>query len=175
MIGPVIGPGGKIIQQIQADTKATIAIEEIDDLGHVEISAPDKESIDAALARIRAIVAIPEVGEVYKGKIKSIVQFGAFVEIMPGKEGLLHVSEIDWKRIENPEDVLKVGDIVEVKLLEIEQRSGKLKLSRKALLPKPATEPGKEHESRRSERPPQENPDRKPSGHTHSLRKPNQE
>ncbi len=128
MIGPVIGPGGKIIQQIQADTKATIAIEEIDDFGRIEISAPDKDSIDAAIARIRAIVSLPEVGEIYKGKVKSIVQFGAFVEIMPGKEGLLHVSEIDWKRIENPESVLKVGDIVEVKLLEVDQRSGKLKL-----------------------------------------------
>ena len=177
MIGPVIGPGGKIIQQIQADTKATIAIEEIDDQGRIEISAPDKDAIDAAIARIRAIVALPEVGEIYKGKVKSIVQFGAFVEIMPGKEGLLHVSEIDWKRIENPESVLKVGDIVEVKLLEVDQRSGKLKLSRKALLPKPEgySEGGSSDRGPRPERNESREPrePREPS-HSHSLKKPNQ-
>ena len=172
MIGPVIGPGGKIIQQIQADTKATIAIEEVDDMGKIEISAPDKESIDAAIARIRAIVAIPEVGEIYKGKVKSIVQFGAFIEIMPGKEGLLHVSEIDWKRIENPESVLKVGDIVEVKLLEVDQRSGKLKLSRKVLLPKPEGM-GDGEKSDRGPRPERSSEGREP-GHSHSLKKPNQ-
>jgi len=174
MIGPVIGPGGKIIQQIQADTKATIAIEEIEDQGRIEISAPDKDSIDAAIARIRAIVALPEVGEIYKGKVKSIVQFGAFIEIMPGKEGLLHVSEIDWKRIENPESVLKVGDIIEVKLLEVDQRSGKLKLSRKALLPKPEgyAEGGNSDRGPRPERNEPREP-REPS-HSHSLKKPNQ-
>jgi polyribonucleotide nucleotidyltransferase len=171
MIGPVIGPGGKIIQQIQADTKATIAIEEIEDQGRIEISAPDKESIDAAIARVRAIVAIPEVGEIYKGKVKSIVQFGAFIEIMPSKEGLLHVSEIDWKRIENPESVLKVGDIVEVKLLEVDQRSGKLKLSRKALLPKPEGHSEGERGDRGPR--PERNEPRDPS-HSHSLKKPNQ-
>ena len=174
MIGPVIGPGGKIIQQIQADTKATISIEEIEDQGRIEISAPDKDAIDAAIARIRAIVALPEVGEIYKGKVKSIVQFGAFIEIMPGKEGLLHVSEIDWKRIENPESVLKVGDIVEVKLLEVDQRSGKLKLSRKALLPKPEgyAEGGNSDRGPRPERNEPREP-REPS-HSHSLKKPNQ-
>jgi polyribonucleotide nucleotidyltransferase len=166
MIGPVIGPGGKIIQQIQADTKATIAIEEKDELGYVEISAPDKDSIDAAVARIRAIVAIPEVGEVYKGKVKSIVQFGAFIEIMPGKEGLLHVSEIDWKRVEKPEDFLKVGELVDVKLLEIDQRSGKLKLSRKVLLPRPPKEEGKEDQGNK--------PHDTGEKHTHTFRKPNQ-
>ena len=171
MIGPVIGPGGKIIQQIQADTKATISIEEIEDQGRIEISAPDKDAIDAAIARIRAIVALPEVGEIYKGKVKSIVQFGAFIEIMPGKEGLLHVSEIDWKRIENPESVLKVGDIIEVKLLEVDQRSGKLKLSRKALLPKPEGH----SESDRGERGPRpERAEGRDPGHSHSLKKPNQ-
>ncbi|MEI7523073.1 MAG: polyribonucleotide nucleotidyltransferase [Mariniphaga sp.] len=171
MIGPVIGPGGKIIQQIQADTKATISIEEIEDQGRIEISAPDKDAIDAAIARIRAIVALPEVGEIYKGKVKSIVQFGAFIEIMPGKEGLLHVSEIDWKRIENPESVLKVGDIIEVKLLEVDQRSGKLKLSRKALLPKPEGH----SESDRGERGPRpERVEGRDPGHSHSLKKPNQ-
>ena len=172
MIGPVIGPGGKIIQQIQADTKATIAIEEVGDFGHIEISAPDKDAIEAAIARIRAIVAIPEVGEIYKGKVKSIVQFGAFVEIMPGKEGLLHVSEIDWKRIENPEDVLKVGDIIEVKLLEVDQRSGKLKLSRKALLPKPEGQSSGEGRGDNSDRGPR--PERSEPSHSHSLKKPNQ-
>ena len=172
MIGPVIGPGGKIIQQIQADTKATIAIEEVGDFGHIEISAPDKDAIEAAIARIRAIVAIPEVGEIYKGKVKSIVQFGAFVEIMPGKEGLLHVSEIDWKRIENPEDVLKVGDIIEVKLLEVDQRSGKLKLSRKALLPKPEGQSSGEGRGDNNDRGPR--PERSEPSHSHSLKKPNQ-
>ncbi len=172
MIGPVIGPGGKIIQQIQADTKATISIEEIDDMGKIEISAPDKDAIEAAIARIRSIVALPEVGEIYKGKVKSIVQFGAFIEIMPGKEGLLHVSEIDWKRIENPESVLSVGDIIEVKLLEVDQRSGKLKLSRKALLPKPE---GHSEGDRgdRGPRPERRDEGREP-GHSHSLKKPNQ-
>lgn len=192
MIGPVIGPGGKIIQQIQADTKATIAIEEIDDMGYVEISAPDKSSIEAAVARIRAIVAIPEAGEVYEGKVKSIVQFGAFIEIMPGKEGLLHVSEFDWKRIDKPEDVLSIGDIVKVKLLEVEQRTGKLKLSMKALMPKP--EGFAERDSSRGDRDSnrgdrdhgrgdrehgrgdrdQDRGERPPS-HSHSLKKPNQE
>jgi polyribonucleotide nucleotidyltransferase len=172
MIGPVIGPGGKIIQQIQADTKATISIEEVEDQGRIEISAPDKDSIEAAVARIRAIVAIPEVGEIYKGKVKSIVQFGAFIEIMPGKEGLLHVSEIDWKRIENPESVLKVGDIIEVKLLEVDQRSGKLKLSRKALLPKPEGHSEGERGGDRGPRP--ERSEGRDPGHSHSLRKPNQ-
>lgn len=142
MIGPVIGPGGKIIQQIQEDTGATVAIEEVDDLGYVEISAPDKASIEGALERIRGIVAVPEVGEIYKGKVKSIVPFGAFIEILPGKEGLLHVSEIEWRRIEKPEDVLKEGEEIDVKLMEIDQRTGKLKLSRKVLLPRPEKKEG---------------------------------
>jgi polyribonucleotide nucleotidyltransferase len=137
MIGAVIGPGGKVIQQIQQDTGTVIVIEEIDDLGYVEISAPDYDSIEAAKKRIKGIIAIPEVGEIYKGKIKSIVSFGAFVEILPGKEALLHVSEIDWKRIESPEGVLKEGEEIEVKLIGVDEKSGKLKLSRKALLPKP--------------------------------------
>ena len=118
------------------------------------------------------IITIPEVGEIYKGKVKSIVQFGAFVEIMPGKEGLLHVSEIDWKRIENPEDVLKVGDIIEVKLLEVDQRSGKLKLSRKALLPKPEGQSSGEGRGDNSDRGPR--PERSEPSHSHSLKKPNQ-
>jgi polyribonucleotide nucleotidyltransferase len=136
-IGAVIGPGGKVIQQIQQDTGTVIVIEEIDEVGLVEISAPNYDSIEAAKKRIKAIVSVPEVGEIYKGKVKSIVSFGAFVEILPGKEALLHVSEIDWKRIEKPESVLKEGDEVEVKLIGVDEKTGKLKLSRKALLPKP--------------------------------------
>jgi polyribonucleotide nucleotidyltransferase len=137
MIGAVIGPGGKIIQEIQATTGTIIAITEDGAYGIVDISADNKESIDKALERVNAIVAIPELGNIYVGKVKSIVPFGAFIEILPGKDGLLHISEFDWKRIEKPEDVLKEGDTLEVKLIEIDNRSGKLKLSRKALLPKP--------------------------------------
>ncbi len=137
MIGAVIGPGGKIIQDIQRETDSVIVIEEEDNMGIVDISATNKESIDAALERIKRITAMPEVNEVYKGKVKSVVQFGAFIEIMPGKEGLLHISEIDWKRTGKVEDVLQEGDEVEVKLIDIDPKTGKLKLSRKALLPKP--------------------------------------
>ena len=144
MIGAVIGPGGKIIQEIQAVTESIITIEEDGEVGIVNISADNAESINAALAKIKGIVALPEVGEVYKGKIKSIVPFGAFVEVLPGKEGLLHISEIEWKRLEKVEDVLKEGDEVEVKLIEIDQRSGKLKLSRKVLLPRPERKPKKD-------------------------------
>ena len=137
MIGPVIGPGGKVIQEMQRTSGAQINIEEKEDKGVVTIYAPSKESMDLAKSKIRAIVAMPEVGEVYRGKVKSILPFGAFVEILPGKDGLLHVSELDWKRVEHVEEYLKVGDEVEVKLLEIDQKTGKLRLSRKALLPKP--------------------------------------
>lgn len=135
-IGAIIGPGGKIIQEIQASTGTTIIIEEVDNTGKVEIVASNKDSIDAALARIKGIVAIPEVGEIYKGKVKAIVAFGAFVEILPGKEGLLHISEIEWRRLEKVDEVLKEGDEIEVKLIDVD-KSGKLKLSRKVLLPKP--------------------------------------
>ncbi|WP_282036856.1 polyribonucleotide nucleotidyltransferase [Saccharicrinis aurantiacus] len=141
MIGAVIGPGGKIIQEIQATTESTVTIEEDGDFGQVSISADNADSINAALAKIKGIVAVPEVGEVYKGKVKSIVPFGAFVEIMPGKDGLLHISEIEWKRLEKVEDALKEGEEVEVKLIEVDQRSGKLKLSRKVLLPRPERKP----------------------------------
>lgn len=137
MIGAVIGPGGKIIQEIQSTTETVITIEEEGNVGKVAISASNKTSIDAAVAKVKAIVAVPEVGEVYRGKVKSIVPFGAFVEILPGKDGLLHISEIEWRRLEKVEDALKEGDEVEVKLIEVDQRSGKLKLSRKVLLPKP--------------------------------------
>ncbi|MBO4660873.1 MAG: polyribonucleotide nucleotidyltransferase [Prevotella sp.] len=137
-IGAVIGPGGKIIQQMQEDTGATITIDEIDGVGQVQVSAPDKESIDAAISKIRAIVAVPEVGEVYEGVIRSIMPYGCFVEIMPGRDGLLHISEIDWKRLETVEEAgLQEGDKITVKLLEIDQKTGKYKLSHKVLIPKP--------------------------------------
>ena len=137
MIGAVIGPGGKIIQEIQETTGTTITIEEKDEKGIVMVSAANKESIDAGMARIKAIVVVPEVGTIYKGKVKSIVAFGAFVEIFPGKDGLLHISEIEHRRLKTVDEVLKEGQIIEVKLIDIDQKSGKLKLSRKALLPKP--------------------------------------
>ena len=137
MIGPLIGPGGKVIQEIQATTNTVIAIEELNGEGHVSISATSRDDIDAALARVQAIVEIPEVGKIYQGKVKSIMPFGAFVEIMPGKDGLLHISEIEWRRLRQVEDVLKEGDMVEVKLIEVDGKTGKLKLSRKVLLPRP--------------------------------------
>jgi len=137
-IGAVIGPGGKIIQGIQEETGATITIEEIDGYGRVEISATNKASIDAAMDRVKGIVAVPEIGEVYEAKVRSIMPYGAFCEFLPGKDGLLHISEISWDRIETMEDAgLKEGDMIEVKLVDIDQRSGKIKLSRKALLPRP--------------------------------------
>ena len=136
-IGAIIGPGGKVIQEIQASTNSTIVIEEVDDFGIVDIVTTDRASAEAAKARIKAIIAVPEVGEVYLGTVKNITTFGAFVEIMPNKEGLLHISEIDWKHIKDVESVLKTGDKVKVKLLDVDGKTGKLKLSRKVLLPKP--------------------------------------
>ena len=136
-IGAVIGPGGKVIQEIQRETQTTITIEEINDHGVVSVFAESAESRDAAVKWIKGIVAVPEVGEIYKGKVKSIMPFGAFVEILPGKDGLLHISEIEWRRLEKVEEVLKEGDMVDVKLIEIDKKTGKLKLSRKVLLPKP--------------------------------------
>lgn len=137
-IGAVIGPGGKIIQQMQEDTGATITIEEADGKGHVQISAPNKDSIDAAMAKIKGIVALPEVGEVYDGVVKSIMPYGCFVEILPGKEGLLHISEIEWRRLESVEDAgIKESDHIDVKLLEIDPKTGKYKLSHRVLLEKP--------------------------------------
>jgi len=137
MIGPLIGPGGKVIQEIQNETGATIIIEEVDNQGIVDVFSDDKESIEEALKRINRIVEVPEVGKVYKGKVKSIVPFGAFVEILPGKDGLLHISEIEWRRLESVDGVLKEGQIIDVKLIGVDERSGKIKLSRKVLLPKP--------------------------------------
>ena len=137
-IGAVIGPGGKIIQQMQEETGATITIEETEGVGKVQVSAPNKDSIDAALGKIKAIVAVPEIGEVYEGVVRSIMPYGCFVEILPGKDGLLHISEIDWKRLETVEGAgIKEGDKIKVKLLEIDPKTGKYKLSRRVLLDKP--------------------------------------
>ena len=136
-IGAVIGPGGKIIQQMQEETGATITIEETEGVGKVQVSAPNKDAIDAALGKIKAIVAVPEIGEVYEGTVRSIMPYGCFVEILPGKDGLLHISEIDWKRLETVEEAgIKEGDKIKVKLLDIDPKTGKYKLSRRVLLEK---------------------------------------
>lgn len=140
-IGAVIGPGGKVIQEIQRETGATINIEEIDNQGEVSIFSKDKEGLDKAFAWISGIVALPEIGQVYEGTVKGIKEFGAFVEFLPKKEGLLHISEISWKRLPSMEGVLKEGERVKVKLLDIDPRTGKYKLSRKALMPKPEQKP----------------------------------
>ena len=164
-IGAVIGPGGKIIQQMQEDTGSTITIDEIDGVGKVQVSAPNKESIDAALAKIKAIVAVPEVGEVYEGTVRSIMPYGCFVEILPGKDGLLHISEIDWKRLETVEEAgIKEGDKINVKLLEIDPKTGKYKLSHKVLIPKP------EGYVERERRPRPERGERRPRRDEHSDR-----
>ena len=137
-IGAVIGPGGKIIQQMQEDTNTTITIDETDGVGKVQVAGPDKEAIESALQKIRAIVAVPEVGEIYDGVVRSIMPYGCFVEIMPGKDGLLHISEIDWKRLETVEEAgIKEGDHIQVKLLEIDPKTGKYKLSHRVLIEKP--------------------------------------
>ena len=155
-IGAVIGPGGKIIQQMQEDTGATITIDEEDGVGKIQVSGPNKESIDAAIAKIKAIVAIPEVGEVYEGTVRSIMPYGCFVEFMPGKDGLLHISEIDWKRLETVEEAgIKEGDKITVKLLEIDPKTGKFKLSHRVLIEKPE---GYQERPARGER--RERPDR---------------
>ena len=137
MIGAVIGPGGKVVQDIQNTTGATVVIEEVGNKGVINVFATDKKAMDAALKRIRDIVAVPEIGQVYEGKVKSIVPFGAFVEFMPGKDGLLHISEIKWERLETLEGVLEVGEEVQVKLVEVDKKTGKYRLSRKVLLPRP--------------------------------------
>jgi len=152
-IGAIIGPGGKIIQQMQEETGATITIEEVDGVGKVQVSAPNKDSIDGALRKIKAIVAVPEIGETYEGVVRSVMPYGCFVEIMPGKDGLLHISEIDWKRLETVEEAgIKEGDKISVKLLEIDPKTGKYKLSRRALLPKPEGYVERERRPRREER-----------------------
>ncbi|MDP3453678.1 MAG: S1 RNA-binding domain-containing protein, partial [Bacteroidales bacterium] len=136
-IGAVIGTGGKVIQEIQKTTDTTITITEKDSTGIVEIFGENKENMDAALAWIKGITTVPEEGTIYHGKVVSILEFGAFVQILPGKEGLLHISELDWRKVDQVEDVLKVGDEVDVKLLEVDAKSGKLRLSRRALIEKP--------------------------------------
>jgi polyribonucleotide nucleotidyltransferase len=140
MIGAVIGPGGKVVQDIQNTTGATVVIEEVNGKGIINVFANNKDVMEAALRRIRAIVAIPEVGADYTGKVKSIMPFGAFVEFMPGKDGLLHISEIKWERLETMDGVLEVGEEVKVRLVEVDKKTGKFRLSRKVLIPKPAKE-----------------------------------
>jgi len=140
-IGAIIGPGGKVIQEMQRETGTTIVIEEIGDFGVVDIVADNLQARDAVIEKIKRIVAVPEVGEIYKGKVKNITTFGAFIEILPNQDGLLHISEIEWRRLEKVEDALKVGQEVEVKLIDIDQKTGKLKLSRKVLLPNPKAKP----------------------------------
>ena len=137
MIGAIIGPGGKIIQEIQAETETTIVIEEVNNQGLVEVFATNAQSLNDAMARIKGIVSVPEVGEIYKGKVKAVAPYGAFVEIIPGKDGLLHISEIAWDRVEKTEDHLEVGQEIEVKLIGLDPKTGKLRLSRKVLLDKP--------------------------------------
>ncbi|WP_028906738.1 polyribonucleotide nucleotidyltransferase [Xylanibacter ruminicola] len=183
-IGAVIGPGGKIIQQMQEDTGATITIDEVEGVGKVQVSAPNKESIDAAIGKIKAIVAIPEVGEVYDGVVRSIMPYGCFVEIMPGKDGLLHISEIDWKRLETVEEAgIKEGDHIQVKLLEIDPKTGKYKLSHRVLIEKPADYVERPARGERRERPERngERRDRRPdrgdrrNGERHGERRPRPE
>ena len=161
-IGAVIGPGGKIIQQIQEESGAVITIDELEGKGKVQVSAPNKDSIDVAISKIKAIVAIPEVGEVYEGTVRSVMPYGCFVEIMPGKDGLLHISEIDWKRLETVEEAgLKEGDKISVKLVDIDQKTGKYKLSHRVLLPKPEGYVERERRPR---------PERRPRGERNATR-----
>lgn len=164
-IGAVIGPGGKIIQDIQKTTGTTITITEVDEKGIVDIFGESKDSLDAALERVKAIVAVPEVGEVYTGKVRSIMPFGAFVEILPGKDALMHISEIDYKRFETMEETgLKEGDTIEVKLIGSDPKTGKLKLSHKALLPKPEGYVEREEKPRSRDDRPKRDGDRKKGG-----------
>ena len=167
-IGAVIGPGGKIIQGIQEKSGATVNIEEVDNYGIVEISSSNKESLDAALAMVRGIVATPEVGEVYKGTVSSVMPYGCFVQFMPGKDGLLHISEIDWKRFATIEETgLKEGDTIDVKLIEIDPKTGKFSLSHKALLPKPEGYVEPERRPRRERRDDGERRERRPRRERH--------
>ena len=156
-IGAIIGPGGKIIQQMQEESGATITIDEVDGVGKIQVSAPNKNAINAAMSKIKSIVAVPEIGEVYEGTVRSIMPYGCFVEIMPGKDGLLHISEIDWKRLETVEEAgIKEGDKLQVKLLDIDPKTGKYKLSRRCLLEKPEgyVEPQRRPRADRGERRP---------------------
>ncbi|POY36384.1 polyribonucleotide nucleotidyltransferase [Solitalea longa] len=152
-IGAVIGPGGKVIQEMQRETGATINIEEVGEFGKVQIFGTEKESVDRAVAKIKGITTVPEIGEVYEGVVKNIQPFGAFVEILPGKDGLLHISEIDWKRFETMDGVLEIGEKIKVKLLDIDKKTGKLKLSRKVLIPRPERPAGEKKENTNSNQP----------------------
>ena len=173
-IGAVIGPGGKIIQGLQEETGATITIEEVENGGRIEISGTNKQCIDDAIRLIKGIVAVPEVGEVYTGKVRSIMPYGAFVEFLPGKDGLLHISEIDWKRLETIEEAgLNEGDEIEVKLLDIDPKTGKFKLSHKVLLPRPEGMPEGGHQRR--ERRPQQNRDNRERREPRENREPKQD
>jgi polyribonucleotide nucleotidyltransferase len=136
-IGAVIGPGGKVIQEIQRETGTTINIEEKNDTGEVSIFSAEKEGLEKAVAWVKGLIAVPEIGKVYEGTVKGIKEFGAFVEFLPKKEGLLHISEISWKRLETMDGIFREGDKVKVKLMDVDQRTGKFKLSRKVLIPKP--------------------------------------
>ena len=156
-IGAIIGPGGKVIQQMQKDTGATINIEEIDERGHVTVFATNQQAMDDAVARIRTIAASAEVGETYVGKVRSIQPYGAFVEFMPGKDGLLHISEVSYDRLDTLEGTLEVGQDITVKLLDVDKKTGKFRLSAKALLPKPD---GYQERPERPDRPPREGGDR---------------
>ena len=177
-IGAVIGPGGKIIQQMQEDTGATITIDEEDGVGKIQVSGPNKETIDAAIAKIKAIVAVPEIGEVYEGTVRSIMPYGCFVEFMPGKDGLLHISEIDWKRLETVEEAgIKEGDKITVKLLEIDPKTGKFKLSHRVLVDKPAdyVEPQQRRRERPERSPRPERGERRERPERNNERRPRQE
>ena len=136
-IGAIIGPGGKIIQEMQRETNTTINIEEVGEFGVVDIAAANVDDINAAVAKIKAITQVPEVGETYKGVVKSILPFGAFIEFLPGQDGMMHISEMEYRRLESFDGILSVGDEIEVKLIAIDEKTGKYKLSHKALLPKP--------------------------------------
>ena len=140
-IGAVIGPGGKVIQEIQRETGTTINLEEVNNRGEVSIFSANKDGVDKAVAWIKGIVAVPQIGDTYDATVKSIMPFGAFVEFLPGKQGLVHISEISWKRLETLEGIVKEGDAMKVKLIGTDPKSGKFKLSRKALIPKPEQKP----------------------------------
>jgi len=144
MIGAVIGPGGKIVQEIQAKSAATVVIEESPQFGLVNIFATNQQSMDMAVSMVKAIVVVPVVGDIYEGVVKSVQPFGAFVEFVKGKEGLLHISEISWKRLETMDGVLEVGEEISVKLIGLDPKTGKFRLSRKVLLPKPEGMPERE-------------------------------
>lgn len=170
-IGAIIGPGGKNIQQLQKDTNTTITIEEKDSWGSVQIASPDKEGMEEAIKRIKAIITVPEVGEVYDGTVKSVMPYGVFVEFLPGKDGLLHVTEMSWNRIDDPSTVVKEGDQIRVKLVGIDKQSGKFKLSHKVLTPKPE---GYVEHSSKPERPRSNQPNgrKQPKNHQDSYDKP---